>query len=255
MTTINFRQRVLKGESLFGTFIQFSSPSAVEAIGLAGFDYVIIDLEHAPINFEPVEHMVRAAHEGGCAALVRSTFNRPYYLGRVLDTGADGIQVPHVSSAEEARAAVEASRFAPLGHRGMNPFIRAGRWGHITMQEFVQSQNETQTVILQVEGKEGMDNLEEIMDVPGYDVLFLGPVDLSQSLGVPGQIKDPKVIDAMQRIAETGKKKGKAVSTFVTNADDGAYWNQQGIQLVAVASDAYHMYLGFVNSRKKLRWE
>jgi 4-hydroxy-2-oxoheptanedioate aldolase len=252
---MNFRERVLKGESLFGTFIQFNSASAVEAVGLAGFDYVILDMEHAPITIESVEHMVRAAHEGGCAAIVRSSFNRPYYIGRILDTGADGIQVPHVSSAEEARAAVEASRFSPIGERGMNPFIRAGRWGHITMQEFVQTQNATQTVILQVEGKEGMANLSEIMDVPGYDVLFLGPVDLSQSLGVPGQIKHPSVIDAMTRICAMGKVKGKTVSTFVTNADDGAYWNKQGIQLVACASDAYHMYQGFVSSRKKLKGE
>jgi len=252
---MQFRERVLKGEPLFGTFIQFSCASAVEAIGLAGFDYVIIDLEHAPIDIESVEHMVRAAHAGGCAAIVRCTFNRPYYIGRILDTGADGVQVPHVSTAEEARAAVRAARFAPIGERGMNPFIRSGRWGHIPMQEFVQNQNATQTVILQVEGKEGMENLEEIMDVPGYDVLFLGPVDLSQSLGVPGQIKHPKVIDAMHRICVMGKEKGKSVSTFVTNAEDGAYWSKQGIQLVAVASDAYHLYLGFVASRKKLRGE
>ena len=231
------RRRIRAGEILLGVFVTIPNCEIVEIIAGAGFDFIIPDVEHTPIGPERLEEMVRAADTLNVPCLVRVADNRPVNIASALDRGANGVMVPHVDSGEAAEEVVRAARFAPEGERGLSLAVRASDYLRVPTEEFCSRSNEAVVVMLQVEGRKGVENVEQIAAVPGFDVLFVGPFDLSQSLGVLGQIHHPSVIDAVRQSVEAAGRHGKVVGTFAGNAEDVSFWVQQGVSILFYKAD------------------
>ncbi len=180
-------QDVLAGNAAAGTWIKLPAVESVELMALGGFDFVVIDLEHAPLDLQTAYLQIGAAQAAGMPALVRIPEVTAGFVQRVLDAGADGLLIPHVDTPADARAAVAAARFPPVGHRGAGFTSRAGRWGLVDGADYLRHGNETVAVIPQLESRTAVDNTSEIAAVPGVTALFLGPADLALSLGVGQQ--------------------------------------------------------------------
>lgn len=236
------RQRIKNSEVVFGPFIKLSCPQVVEIAGRAGFDFVILDTEHAPLTAESVENLVRAAEVAGTSPIVRVYENRPALISRCLDVGAQGILVPHISNKEQAEALAKAARFAPKGERGVCCYVRAAQFSQIDRYRYFDEANDNTIVVAMIEGKEGIANLDEILLVPGLDVIFIGPYDLSQSLGVAGQVTSPEVVGEMQRVAKKAQAHGLAVGTFVDDVADAKKWMGLGVQLISYSVDVGIIY-------------
>lgn len=198
----NRTKRLLnEGRAVLGTFCFFPSPWVVEIVGLAGLDFVIIDLEHAAKDIDTVESMVRAAEINDVTAIVRVASADEKHILQVLETGAQGIMVPLVDSAATASRAVAAAKYPPLGTRGVCRSTRAAQFGMAAPKfaEFAQSANDEMMVIAMIEEPKGVQDIAAILDT-GIDGVMLGPADLSGALGVMGQLDHPKVREAADRV-------------------------------------------------------
>ena len=196
------KRALTKGKMVFGLLNSIPSPLVVEMIAYAGYDFVILDMEHLSVNPETLENMVRAAECGGMTALIRVPNSAPETILRALDCGAQGVVVPHVSSRAGAEQAVAASRFHPLGNRGISGGRTTG-FGTIDLHTYFERANAEIMVVPMIEDKEGVDNLDAILSVAGIDMVLEGAIDLSQSYGVPGQAQHPIVQAAIAKIAAT----------------------------------------------------
>jgi 2-keto-3-deoxy-L-rhamnonate aldolase RhmA len=236
MTSTRSLRAALAGERrLLGTFTIIPSVEIVELIGLAGFDFVIIDREHGPFGLDQVKTLLVAARARGLWSVVRVPGPEPGMIGAVLDAGADGIVVPQVGSATTAGAVVAAARFAPEGERGAHPWVRAAGYG--TVPDWYAAANRDTAVLVMIEGVAGVAAIPEILAVPGLDAIFLGPVDLSHSMGVPGQIDHPRVREAMESVAAKATAQGLATAVFAPDAERARAWWTLGIRLVACGVD------------------
>ena len=176
---------------VFGIFSKVCDPAFVEAVGLGGFDFVILDLEHGPVSTENLQHLIRAAEVGGVTPIVRVKEAPLSIIGEVLDIGAAGVQVPQVRDSETARTILQAAKFAPDGARGVCRFVRAAGYSRVERSAYFTRANES-LVVIQLEGLEALTNLDAILDTPGIDVVFVGPYDLSQSLDFRGRSTIPR---------------------------------------------------------------
>ena len=212
----SLREKLKNGEMVFGTWNSIPSPSLANAIGCSGIDFMVIDAEHGPVGMETAEDIIRALDVSGTSSIIRVPANESHLILRALDIGAHGIQIPHVSTKEEAGRAVKYSKYYPEGSRGFTPFTRAGKYG-MEAAGYIKTANENTMVVINVEGSEGLKNLNDIVSVRGIDVIFIGPYDLSQSLGKPGEVEDPKVIEGIRRSVDATKNKGLACGSFARN--------------------------------------
>ncbi|MEM6552398.1 MAG: aldolase/citrate lyase family protein [Planctomycetota bacterium] len=224
----------LRHEPLVGPFCKTSDPAMIEAIGHAGMHFVILDLEHGSLDIGDLPGLIRAAQATDTYPVVRTL--RPDDIGRALDLGAAAVQVPHVETADHAAAVVQAARFAPQGQRGVCRYVRAARYGTTDKTDYFTYANRA-TAIVQVEGQAGLNNLDEILDVTGVDLVFVGVYDLSQSLGHPGEVNHPAVQDALQGIARCCKDRRIPVGTFVENPEDARRYADAGIHYLAYSVD------------------
>lgn len=245
-----FRERLKTGKALFGPFISLCHPAIMEVTGLAGFDFAIIDTEHGEISTDRALDLIRAAQLSGVSPIIRVYGNQPELIGKALDMGAEGVQIPMVCDKAGAAAAVSAAKFSPVGSRGCSRFVRAGRYSHMPKEEFFGKANDRTAVVVQVEGKEGLDHLEEIMSVPGIDVLFIGPYDLSASLGIPGQVEHPLLLATMDKTLALAKKAGVALGFFVDDIPTAIKWKKRGIQYMSFSTDVGIMCEAFMQKVK-----
>ena len=219
-----------------GIFSKTLDSAFVEAAGLAGLNFIILDTEHGPASPETLHNHVRAARLTAMHPIVRVKGIEAHAIGSALDTGAAGVQVPNINSAEQAREAVQAARFHPVGSRGVCRFVRAANFGDQDKASYFQEANQA-VVILQVEGLEGVSNLDAILDVPGFDVLFVGPYDLSQSVGKPGEVDAPEVVALMREIAEKAKAKGVLLGAFCDTPLNAKLLRNEGFSYIAYSVD------------------
>ena len=204
------KQKLQAGNAAFGVMITFPSPQVVEMLGSLGFDWVLIDNEHGSITVENSEDLIRASELTGIAPIIRPVSNKPEIIAPFLDRGAWGVQIPHVNTAEEARAAVDAVKYHPIGHRGMFSGSRPAGYGLSgSTADYVEEANRNTLVCLMLEEVEAIDNLEEMVEVEGVDVFFIGSGDLSQSMGYPGQQTHPEVQALMEKGVAAIRKAGK----------------------------------------------
>lgn len=250
------REQLRKGGVLFGVFCKTTAPEFVEIIGRAGFDFCILDMEHGPIQLETLQNLIRAAECSGLLPIVRTRDSLAEGLSQPLDLGAGGIQVPQIASEAEAQTVVDAVKFAPFGHRGVCRFVRAASYSAMNRSDYFAAANEA-LVILQLEGT-ALDEYEKVADVPGVDILFIGPYDLSQALGVPGEIEHPKVLEEMQKIIAVAKRKGKTIGVFADSPTQAQRWIEAGVQYIAYSVDVglfYNICHEAVTCLKKLVYD
>lgn len=233
---MDLKTKLGSGTPAIGIFSKSLDSGFVEAAGLAGLDFIILDNEHGHSSLETIHNHVRAARLTGAAPIIRVRGVDAHAIGSALDSGAAGIQVPNIATAEQARAAVEAARFYPLGSRGVCRFVRAARHGSQDKAEYFAEANEA-VVVLQVEGLEGIANLDAILDVPGYDVLFVGPYDLSQSAGKPGEVNSPEVLALIRQVATAAAAKHKALGIFCDTPEALARYRAEGVSYIAYSVD------------------
>lgn len=231
------KEKLENKSNVIGPFMKLPSPPVVEIAGLSGFDYIIIDCEHGPLNVLEAENMVRAAHLANISAVVRVGENNPHMISRALDIGADAVQIPQISTKEDAINAVKSSKFSPLGERGVCKYVRAAQYSSMDKSEYFKFANENTLVIIHIEGMEGINNLDEILEVEGIDVIFIGPYDLSQSLGIPGDVNNIKVEEKMKEVVNKVSAKGKIVGTFVDDINTANKWKSLGIQYISYSVD------------------
>lgn len=229
------RARLKAGEAVYGFRLDFASTSLVESLGGTGYDFIYFDLEHGPLSEESVLEMVRVAEMTGLTPLVRVASGSPGMTQRLLDSGVMGIIFPHCNTGQEVMMAVEAVKFPPEGQRGI-----AGRslnLSRMSVADYVVEANRETMVIAMIEEKEALDNLTEIIAVPGLDVLFIGRLDLSLSLGIPGKINDRLMEDAVDEVISRGQAAGRAVGVGAigaAGAEEARRFRQKGARFFAL---------------------
>lgn len=236
-----FREKLNSKQFVYGIFMKTADPMFVEIAGIAGYDYVILDTEHGPADIEHQQNNIRACEARGIVPIVRVPYIDENVIGKALDVGAYGIQVSQVKTADDVKRILECARFYPLGKRGVCRFVRAADYSALNRNDYFAQANKA-LIILQLEGTEAIENLDDILAVDGYDILFIGPYDLSQSLGVPGDISNPKVLSAMIDIVERAKAKGKVVGTFTDDIELVEKWKNLGVQYISHSTDSGLFY-------------
>ena len=232
-----FKSKLENGEFVYGVFVKTSDPMFNEIIGISGYDYVILDTEHGPTDIENQQNNIRACELRGILPIVRVPYIDDNVIGKALDIGAMGIQISQIRCAEDVKKVIKYAKFYPEGERGVCRFVRAADYSSLNRNAFFKKENE-KIIIIQLEGKEAIDNLDEILEVDGYDIIFIGPYDLSQSLGVPGQISHPKVLAAMVDIVEKAKAKNKVIGTFTDDYSMVEKWKSLGVQYISYSTDS-----------------
>ncbi|MBP0597834.1 2-dehydro-3-deoxyglucarate aldolase [Herbaspirillum sp. LeCh32-8] len=218
-----------------GTWLMSGAPATAEALSHAGFDWLLIDMEHAPFEFTDMQHLLRAVDCGRAAPVVRLARTDATLAKRALDMGAQTLMFPFVQTVEEARAAVAATKFPPLGTRGFAAMHRASRYG--TWSEFSRRANDATACIVQLETPEAIARLEDIAAVPGVDALFVGPGDLSAALGKIGAINDPELQAVLADCARRARAIGKPIGIVGPTPAMVGDFIRMGYDFVAVASD------------------
>jgi 4-hydroxy-2-oxoheptanedioate aldolase len=249
---VNLREALRGNETLVFTFMMVPRVEIIEMLALSGFDGVVIDLEHGPMTAADLPPLAAAARGAGIFAIarVRGDGGDPE-IGNLLDAGVDGVLVPHVSTASEAGRVVAAGRFPPAGERSLNPYVRGTNYG-ADGNAARDLANARTAIIVMVEGAEGLANLEAIGDTDDLDGVFIGPVDLSASLGVPGQPEHPKVIETVRTIFERLRERKVAAGIFAPTVEAAKRWQAAGAALIALSADSAMMQRAFKDWRTEL---
>lgn len=249
------KEKLAAGGKPLGTFCELMSENAVEALGYAGLDFVIIDNEHSPVEAETTLAMVRAAEHGGVTPLARvREISRPAVL-KLLDIGAQGLIVPDVKTPDEVRQLVNWSKYAPLGKRGFSGSRKDG-WGamlNMTVPETMAYFNERVLLIPQCETAEALESIEEIAAIEGVDGIFVGPFDLSIALGIPGEFGHPRFRAALHRILTACRAAGKFTMIFSGSAASAAEDFRLGFDAVAYSMDAGFLIGGCRSELEQIR--
>jgi 4-hydroxy-2-oxoheptanedioate aldolase len=232
----SIRHRALSRELLTGTWCNLGSSLTVEIAGLAGFDWLTLDLEHGAGDHESLVHQIQAAAATPAVPLVRVAWNEAPRFKRVLDLGASGVIVPYVSTAAEAERAWRAMCYPPEGVRGVAKLNRACGFGQ-DFEDYLARANRELLTVVQIETAEAVRNVREIAAVDGVDVLFIGPLDLSIALGVPQQFDDPKFREAMGIVSAACRDAGKAAGILLADAARIAETVAAGFTFIGLGSD------------------
>jgi len=218
-----------------GTWIGSASPIVAEAIGCAGFDWGLVDMEHSPLDVMNLVHVLQALAGTKLVPVVRVPWNDAVIVKRVLDAGATTLMYPFVQNADEARRAVAATRYPPEGIRGLAGTTRAARFG--TTPNYFKTANQQIGVIVQIETPATIEQLDAIAAVDGIDALFVGPADLSAAMGHIGNVAHPAVMDRLSHVVQRCKELGKPVGTLGGTPELVAQYRATGFDFVAVSSD------------------
>ncbi len=234
-----------------GTWIMSASPLVAEAIGHAGFDWGVLDMEHSPLDMSDVVHLLQAVGNTKLVPVVRVPWNDAVTVKRVLDAGATTIMFPFVQNSAEAARAVAATRYPPQGVRGLTTISRATKYG--TMPDHTQSANRDMGVIVQLESPAALDELDSIAAVPGVDALFIGPGDLAAGMGHVGCALHPEVVARMTLAARRCAELGMPLGTLADNAGVATQYRAAGFTFVALGADLGHLMQGARHALRELR--
>jgi 2-keto-3-deoxy-L-rhamnonate aldolase RhmA len=235
-----FRRRLLSGELLIGTMVTQGSAEISELLAGVGFDWLFVDAEHSPMAAGDIQRVLQGAGQA-MPCLVRIAANEETHIKKALDSGAAGIIAPMVNSAEHAERVVRFAKYTPLGTRGVG-VGRAHGYG-LALKEYLDKANEETTVVLQAEHIEAVENIEEIVQVEGIDAVFIGPYDLSASLGKLGELDHPLVIAAVEHVTQVCRQANIPLGCFGLTAEAVRPYMQRGYKLIVVGIET--MILGF----------
>ena len=248
------KEMLRDGKPVFGTFVSLPEPGIVEAIGYAGYDFVILDMEHSPIDFGALRVLLAAADATGLVPLVRTGTIEANPILRVLDSGAMGIMVPHVRSRADAQALVSACRYPPEGQRGAIGGSRAARYGQANFAEHVRLSNDEVLTIALIEDPEGVEAIEEIVGVPGLDIICPGSGDLSAAMGYPGQPQHPAVQAQVERVAAAVRARpDRTVGYMIMAPDQIARCHELGARFIIFSQDSRVLFGAYREALTELR--
>ena len=237
MKKSNIKEKMYSGNVCLGTWLFLPSPDVVEIVGLAGLDFVVIDMEHSPITYENTSSMIVAAESKGIAPYVRIPELSVSHILRTLDTGAHGIQIPHIETLQDAKKIVQYSKYHPLGERGMAPSTRAGKYTLKTDKQLLKKANDETLIVLTLESESSLYKVAEIAEIEGVDVIYIGPYDLSQAMGLPGEVDHPDVINKMESIFTLINKSGKISGSFANTALRAKRLKDLGVNYLTCETD------------------
>jgi 4-hydroxy-2-oxoheptanedioate aldolase len=248
--TNRFKQALRAGKTQIGLWASLSSNYTAEVVAGAGFDWILIDTEHSPADLENVLTQLQAIAPYSSSAVVRVPWNDMVTIKRYLDAGVQSLLIPYVNSAEEARAAVSYTRYPPAGVRGVASATRASRFGRV--KDYFRKAADDICVLVQVETRQALDEIEAIAAVDGVDGIFIGPADLHASFGMPGERAHADIVPiiekAMARIAKAGKAPG-----YLTDEAAAPHWIAAGAKFIAVGSDVGLLARGAENLAAKFK--
>lgn len=248
------KAKILAGETVHGCFLKYPQPALAEIIAMAGFDFVLFDGEHGTLQPSDIEDLVRAAELRGATPLARVTTNQPQMILRYLDTGLHGVQVPWVNTTQDVELAVQYTKYGPRGIRGLAGG-RASDWGLLeSIGDYTARANRETMLIVHIETADAVELVDEYVKVDGVDVLFLGPTDLSHSLGHPGHVEHPDVQAALQHVADVVRPSDKALGIYAGTASFAREWQERGARYIATSVESvllrgFQSYLDDVGAR------
>lgn len=248
-----FKKKLNSGEIVLGTFLQIPAADIAEIVGLAGFDCAIVDTEHGMFGVDTALSLVRACDAVGMASMLRVPGVDHHRITQALDFGASAVMVPNVKTKRDAEIVAAAAKYHPDGNRGVCPFTRGAAYNAVDSDpDYYRRANAETAVVLQIEAAEGIANLDGILEVPNVDCIYIGPFDLSQSLGIPGRVTDPRVLEAIHDIARRAAQKGVALGNFPVTIEQAHQYMEMGVRFLAYGADTLILARAFRDLRNSI---
>jgi 4-hydroxy-2-oxoheptanedioate aldolase len=234
----DIKKRLKQGETLNGCWVNLGSNVTAEIIALAGFDWVLIDLEHGAGTETNIVSQLQAVQSTAAAPIVRVESGAGSRISRVMDMGAEGIMCPKVNTVEDAKRIVDGLYYPPFGNRGVAKMVRAAQFGH-NFNAYYEGSNDNVLCVTQIETVEAVKNVDKIAAVEGVDVLFIGPADLTMAMGIFGQFDHPDYLAAVKKICKAAQKAGKATGILFFNPAEYEKYHNMGVRFIACGSDGF----------------
>lgn len=223
------KEKLKSGNKVIGTWNTLNSSAVTDIIASTGLDFIIIDFEHGPFSTENLLNLVNAAKANGVSPIVRIPENKEWLTLQALDLGAEGLICPHIKDLEESKKFTGATKYHPEGCRGFSPYTKAGAYTNIDSENYTLTANQNVFNVVIIECLEGLNNIESICKDSNLDCVYFGSYDLSQALGVPGNVHHPKVKEVIMSAAEKAKGFGKSVGGFIANNDVDIKWQKESL--------------------------
>jgi 4-hydroxy-2-oxoheptanedioate aldolase len=246
-------KKLKQNKVVYGTWSMTGSTTVVEVLANTGLDYIILDMEHASISFETIENQVRACELHNVQAIIRLSTCDEQLILRALETGCRGIMVPHITTKEDAIKVAKACKYAPQGTRGLSPYTRNHIFTHDNLQNSLEDENNNTFVGILVEGSEGINNLSEIADVDGIDLIYTGIYDISQSIGLTGELTHPKVLELQKKcVSIVNNGNGSAIAgSFAKDIEYVKTLKDNGFKFIAFSADGYILKKAYQEALEK----
>ena len=233
------KARLAAGETVVGCFFRHAAPDLAEYLALLGWDFLVFDGEHGSVTSRDVPNLCRAAELHGVTPLARVPTNLPHPILRFLDAGAHGLHVPWVNTAAAAEQAVQSVKYHPRGFRGLAGNRSGDYVLNMPMDEYVALANRETLTVIHIETLAAVEAIEEYVEIDGLDVLFLGPTDLSQSMGLVGQKDHPRLVEAMDRVASVVGRSDKTLGIYAVTLDDAEEWVGKGARYIVTGMEGF----------------
>lgn len=237
LKTNTLKQKLADGQAVLGTWAVIPSPIVVDVICSSGIDFLVVDNEHGPISFETAQNMVITCESRGVTPMLRVGGVIESDILKALDIGAHGIHVPNVGNAAQVEQVIKYCKYPPIGERGFSPFTRAGNYSRYTGAELTKSANENVLTVVHIEGKAAYEELDSIIDIASLDIVYIGLFDLSKSLGIPGEIDDPKVFNYLENAVSKIRSANKHAGTIAVSEEQTRRYVDMGVQYITFMVD------------------
>ena len=251
---MNIKDKIQNQKCVFGTWCMLPSDFTIDVICKTDLDYIIIDMEHGMMSWETSERMVRAAESNSVIPIIRVPNCEENTILHALETNVKSILVPHISTPSQAKKVALSTKYAPQGNRGLSPYTRCHSYDHEGLSDSLISNNRSNFLGILVEGKEGIENLQEIVKVEGVDMIYLGIYDVAQSLGLSGNINHPECKKALKDFLKIIKYSGKLAGTFTRTIEDAKKLKEDGFEFIAYRADSNALKTFYTNAVKGF-WE
>jgi 4-hydroxy-2-oxoheptanedioate aldolase len=225
-----------------GTWITIPSATSLDIVCSAGPDFVVIDTEHAPIGLETAQTLAMTCESSFVSPVYRVGSTEEVQIVRALETGMHAIQVPNLQDSNTAKAMVRAARYSPMGSKGLSPFTRACGYTGENAKKMVETANENTLLIAQIEGAQGIENIDSILSTPGLDICFLGMFDLSNYLGIPGDLENPKLKQLFASLVKKISDSGRVVGSISNNSEQLRFLIDSGVRYITHSADCDILY-------------
>ncbi len=247
------KEKLEAGEAVIGTWSIIPSSTVSDIIASTGIDFIIIDAEHGPISFETAQNMAIACESRMVSPIMRVGGVIEADILKALDIGMHGIQIPNVQSENDIKKIISLSKYPPIGNRGFSPFTRAGNFSIESSTSLTELANKNTLVGVNIEGKEAINNIDEILKIDSLDIIFIGLFDLSKALGIPGQVKDAKVIKLLEELTQKINAAGKYPGTIATTEKDIEFYKKIDLKYILYLVDCEMLRNSYAQVIKKFK--